>query len=102
MAQFPTPFGGSLDIWAITVEERAKHDQQFHSLKPISGFITGDQARNFFFQSGLPQPILAQIWNKWYATSFSCCSRANDIHTSCGNVSTFSIFCSYSSCASCC
>uniref|UniRef100_A0A669QRR4 Intersectin-1 n=1 Tax=Phasianus colchicus TaxID=9054 RepID=A0A669QRR4_PHACC len=37
-------------------------DQQFHSLKPISGFITGDQARNFFFQSGLPQPVLAQIW----------------------------------------
>ncbi|XP_035138960.1 intersectin-1 isoform X7 [Callithrix jacchus] len=62
MAQFPTPFGGSLDVWAITVEERAKHDQQFHSLKPISGFITGDQARNFFFQSGLPQPVLAQIW----------------------------------------
>ncbi|XP_032721282.1 intersectin-1 isoform X4 [Lontra canadensis] len=62
MAQFPTPFGGSLDIWAITVEERAKHDQQFHSLKPVSGFITGDQARNFFFQSGLPQPVLAQIW----------------------------------------
>lgn len=62
MAQFPTPFGGSLDVWAITVEERAKHDQQFHSLKPRSGFITGDQARNFFFQSGLPQPVLAQIW----------------------------------------
>uniref|UniRef100_A0A8D0FET4 Intersectin-1 n=1 Tax=Strix occidentalis caurina TaxID=311401 RepID=A0A8D0FET4_STROC len=37
-------------------------DQQFHSLKPTSGFITGDQARNFFFQSGLPQPVLAQIW----------------------------------------
>ncbi|XP_036600614.1 intersectin-1 isoform X1 [Trichosurus vulpecula] len=62
MAQFPTSFGGSLDIWAITVEERAKHDQQFHSLKPTSGFITGDQARNFFFQSGLSQPVLAQIW----------------------------------------
>uniref|UniRef100_A0A8C8VMF1 Intersectin-1 n=1 Tax=Pelusios castaneus TaxID=367368 RepID=A0A8C8VMF1_9SAUR len=76
MAQFPAPFGGhhpaylggaptdlgNLDIWAITVEERAKHDQQFHSLKPTSGFITGDQARNFFFQSGLPQPVLAQIW----------------------------------------
>uniref|UniRef100_A0A8C8SE41 Intersectin-1 n=1 Tax=Pelusios castaneus TaxID=367368 RepID=A0A8C8SE41_9SAUR len=43
-------------------EQRAKHDQQFHSLKPTSGFITGDQARNFFFQSGLPQPVLAQIW----------------------------------------
>ncbi|XP_060090296.1 intersectin-1 isoform X1 [Heteronotia binoei] len=62
MAQFPTPYGGNLDIWAVTVDERAKHDQQFHSLKPVSGFITGDQARNFFFQSGLPQPILAQIW----------------------------------------
>uniref|UniRef100_G1NNX3 Intersectin-1 n=1 Tax=Meleagris gallopavo TaxID=9103 RepID=G1NNX3_MELGA len=55
-------FNSNLDIWAITVEERAKHDQQFHSLKPTSGFITGDQARNFFFQSGLPQPVLAQIW----------------------------------------
>ncbi|XP_069492319.1 intersectin-1 isoform X2 [Ambystoma mexicanum] len=62
MAQFATPFGGNLDIWTITVEERTKHDQQFHSLKPMSGFITGDQARNFFLQSGLPQPVLAQIW----------------------------------------
>ncbi|MBN3298282.1 ITSN1 protein, partial [Amia calva] len=62
MAQFPTPFGGGLDAWVITVEERAKHDQQFHSLKPTAGFITGDQARNFFLQSGLPPPILAQIW----------------------------------------
>uniref|UniRef100_H3AJ45 Uncharacterized protein n=1 Tax=Latimeria chalumnae TaxID=7897 RepID=H3AJ45_LATCH len=53
---------GGLDVWSITIEERAKHDQQFHSLKPIAGFITGDQARNFFLQSGLPQPILAQIW----------------------------------------
>ncbi|CAH6792567.1 Itsn1 [Phodopus roborovskii] len=62
MQSFRTSFYRSLDIWAITVEERAKHDQQFHSLKPISGFITGDQARNFFLQSGLPQPVLAQIW----------------------------------------
>uniref|UniRef100_A0A8C3M3S3 Intersectin-1 n=1 Tax=Geospiza parvula TaxID=87175 RepID=A0A8C3M3S3_GEOPR len=60
LSQFP--LFGNLDIWAITVEERAKHDQQFHSLKPTAGFITGDQARNFFFQSGLPQPVLAQIW----------------------------------------
>ncbi|XP_078513060.1 intersectin-1 isoform X4 [Lissotriton helveticus] len=62
MAQFSTPFGGNVDIWTITVEERNKHDQQFHSLKPTAGFITGDQARNFFLQSGLPQPVLAQIW----------------------------------------
>ncbi|XP_036400714.1 intersectin-1 isoform X2 [Megalops cyprinoides] len=70
MAQFPTPFGeaqhgesGGLDAWVISVDERAKHDQQFHSLAPTpAGFITGDQARNFFLQSGLPPPILAQIW----------------------------------------
>uniref|UniRef100_A0A4W3J9C7 Intersectin-1 n=1 Tax=Callorhinchus milii TaxID=7868 RepID=A0A4W3J9C7_CALMI len=62
MAQFPTAFGGGLDICAITVEERAKHDQQFLSIKPAGGLITGDMARNFFLQSGLPPPILAQIW----------------------------------------
>ncbi|XP_059506176.1 intersectin-1 isoform X1 [Stegostoma tigrinum] len=62
MAQFPTAFGGSLEICAITVEERAKHDQQFHTIKPVGGLITGDQARNFFLQSGLPPPVLAQIW----------------------------------------
>ncbi|XP_071994805.1 intersectin-1 isoform X2 [Engystomops pustulosus] len=63
MAQFAAaPFGGNLDIWAITLEERAKHDQQFHGLQPTAGYITGDQARNFFLQSGLHPPILAQIW----------------------------------------
>ncbi|XP_044140387.1 intersectin-1 isoform X2 [Bufo gargarizans] len=63
MAQFAAaPFGGNLDIWAITVEERVKHDQQFHGLNPTAGYITGDQARNFFLQSGLHPPVLAQIW----------------------------------------
>uniref|UniRef100_A0A8C7VCY8 Intersectin-1 n=1 Tax=Oncorhynchus mykiss TaxID=8022 RepID=A0A8C7VCY8_ONCMY len=63
MAQFPTPFGGGLDAWVISLDERAKHDQQFVSLAPSpAGYITGDQARNFFLQSGLPPPILAQIW----------------------------------------
>ncbi|XP_066517209.1 intersectin-1 isoform X2 [Hoplias malabaricus] len=63
MAQFPTAFGGGLDTWVISVDERAKHDQQFHSLTPTpAGFITGDQAKNFFLQSGLPAPVLAQIW----------------------------------------
>uniref|UniRef100_A0A668TSE1 Intersectin-1 n=1 Tax=Oreochromis aureus TaxID=47969 RepID=A0A668TSE1_OREAU len=51
------------DVFLISVDERAKHDQQFHSLSPTAGgFITGDQARNFFLQSGLPPPVLAQIW----------------------------------------
>uniref|UniRef100_A0A3Q1K321 Intersectin 1 (SH3 domain protein) n=1 Tax=Anabas testudineus TaxID=64144 RepID=A0A3Q1K321_ANATE len=57
-------FGGSLHyVFLISVDERAKHDQQFHSLSPTArGYITGDQAKNFFLQSGLPPPILAQIW----------------------------------------
>uniref|UniRef100_A0A8C6MC04 Intersectin-1 n=1 Tax=Nothobranchius furzeri TaxID=105023 RepID=A0A8C6MC04_NOTFU len=51
------------DVFQISVDERAKHDQQFHSLSPTAGgYITGDQARNFFLLSGLPPPILAQIW----------------------------------------
>uniref|UniRef100_UPI003AAA9F3B intersectin-1 n=1 Tax=Centroberyx gerrardi TaxID=166262 RepID=UPI003AAA9F3B len=64
MAQFPTTFTGPVsDVFLISVDERAKHDQQFHSLAPTAaGYITGDQARNFFLQSGLPPPILAQIW----------------------------------------
>uniref|UniRef100_A0A673Z189 Intersectin 1 n=1 Tax=Salmo trutta TaxID=8032 RepID=A0A673Z189_SALTR len=54
---------GGLDAWVISLDERAKHDQQFVSLAPSpAGYITGDQARNFFLQSGLPPPILAQIW----------------------------------------
>ncbi|KAM9726715.1 LOW QUALITY PROTEIN: intersectin-1 [Menidia menidia] len=62
MAQFPTTFTGP-DVFLISMDERAKHDQQFLSLSPTAGgYITGDQARNFFLQSGLPPPILAQIW----------------------------------------
>lgn len=61
MAQFPTTFTGP-DVYLISVDERAKHDQQFHSLSPNAGYITGDQAKNFFLQSGLPPPVLAQIW----------------------------------------
>uniref|UniRef100_A0A8C3ID75 Intersectin 2 n=1 Tax=Chrysemys picta bellii TaxID=8478 RepID=A0A8C3ID75_CHRPI len=49
-------------MWAVTSEERAKHDKQFESLKPIGGYITGDQARTFFLQSGLPSSVLAEIW----------------------------------------
>uniref|UniRef100_A0A3P9AHP7 Intersectin 1 (SH3 domain protein) n=1 Tax=Esox lucius TaxID=8010 RepID=A0A3P9AHP7_ESOLU len=61
MAQISIYWG--LDAWVISPDERAKHDQQFVSLTPTqAGFITGDQARNFFLQSGLPPPILAQIW----------------------------------------
>lgn len=62
MAQFPTAMNGGPNMWAITSEERTKHDKQFDNLKPSGGYITGDQARTFFLQSGLPAPILAEIW----------------------------------------
>ncbi|KFO23385.1 Intersectin-2 [Fukomys damarensis] len=53
---------GGPNMWAITSEERSKHDKQFDNLKPSGGYITGDQARTFFLQSGLPAPVLAEIW----------------------------------------
>uniref|UniRef100_A0A2K6UW12 Intersectin 2 n=1 Tax=Saimiri boliviensis boliviensis TaxID=39432 RepID=A0A2K6UW12_SAIBB len=62
MAQFPTAMNGGPNMWAITSEERTKHDRQFDNLKPSGGYITGDQARNFFLQSGLPAAVLAEIW----------------------------------------
>ncbi|KAM9067136.1 intersectin-2 isoform 7-T8 [Sarcophilus harrisii] len=62
MAQFPAIMNGGPNVWAITSEERTKHDKQFDSLRPAGGHITGDQARGFFLQSGLPAPVLAEIW----------------------------------------
>uniref|UniRef100_A0A3B5BP06 Intersectin 2a n=1 Tax=Stegastes partitus TaxID=144197 RepID=A0A3B5BP06_9TELE len=54
--------GGS-GVWAITAEERGKHDKQFDSLGPVLGHVSGEQARKFFLQSGLPPAVLAEIWN---------------------------------------
>ncbi|XP_078069025.1 intersectin-2-like isoform X4 [Mustelus asterias] len=62
MTQFPTVMNGGPNMWAITSDERSKHDQQFLSLKPLGGLLSGDQARNFFLQSGLPKVVLAEIW----------------------------------------
>ncbi|KAL1253625.1 hypothetical protein QQF64_015854, partial [Cirrhinus molitorella] len=53
---------GGFNIWAITPEERGKHDKQFDSLAPTLGYLSGDQARKFFLQSGLPTAVLADIW----------------------------------------
>ena len=36
-----TSFAGGANVWQITPEERAKHDQQFMSLKPVGGMVTG-------------------------------------------------------------
>ncbi|XP_041831619.1 intersectin-2a isoform X2 [Melanotaenia boesemani] len=54
---------GGASVWAITSEERGKHDKQFDSLAPTLGYVSGEQARKFFLQSGLPSSVLAEIWN---------------------------------------
>uniref|UniRef100_UPI0037E713B5 intersectin-2-like isoform X2 n=1 Tax=Semicossyphus pulcher TaxID=241346 RepID=UPI0037E713B5 len=54
---------GGASMWAITPEERGKHDKQFDTLTPVLGFVSGEQARKFFLQSGLPPTVLAEIWN---------------------------------------
>lgn len=51
------------DFWKITLEERTKHDNSFNQLNPLSGFLTGEQAREFFLKSNLPTLVLGQIWN---------------------------------------
>ncbi|KAM3603289.1 uncharacterized protein V6R79_019927 [Siganus canaliculatus] len=54
---------GGVSMWAITPDERGKHDKQFDSLTPVLGYVSGEQARKFFIQSGLPPSVLAEIWN---------------------------------------
>ncbi|XP_054706164.1 intersectin-1-like [Uloborus diversus] len=52
----------SADIWKISPEAKLKYDEKFFQLKPVNGYITGDQAKNLFLMSGLPPQILAHIW----------------------------------------
>ncbi|XP_049549099.1 intersectin-1 isoform X1 [Anopheles darlingi] len=50
------------DPFVITSRERLKYDEQFKSLQPVNGVVTGGQAKGFFLQSQLPPQILGQIW----------------------------------------
>ncbi|XP_044748493.1 intersectin-1 isoform X2 [Coccinella septempunctata] len=52
----------SSDPWVILQRERLRYEEQFRSLKPVNGIITGEQAKGFFLQSQLPPLILGQIW----------------------------------------
>ncbi|XP_049819968.1 intersectin-1 isoform X3 [Aethina tumida] len=53
----------STDPWLILARERARYEEQFKSLKPTNGIVTGEQAKGFFLQSQLPPLVLGQIWN---------------------------------------
>ncbi|KRZ52366.1 Intersectin-1 [Trichinella nativa] len=51
------------DNWELTPEQCFRYSQQFLSLRPINGMLTGDQAKTFFTQFRLPSSMLAEIWN---------------------------------------
>lgn len=50
------------DPWVITAREMARYNEQFKSLQPVGGVVTGAQAKGFLLQSQLPPAILGQIW----------------------------------------
>lgn len=51
-----------MDPWVIQPRERTRYREQFDSLKPINGVVTGEQAKEFLLKSQLPPVILGQIW----------------------------------------
>ena len=49
--------------WAVTTEERERYREIFNAWdKEKKGFLPGDNAKEIFSQSGLPQNVLMQIW----------------------------------------
>lgn len=43
----PLIVAGGFNIWAITPEERGKHDKQFDSLAPTLGFLSGKNTHTY-------------------------------------------------------
>ncbi|XP_011689438.1 PREDICTED: intersectin-1 isoform X2 [Wasmannia auropunctata] len=57
-----TPQTPGMDPWVIQPRERLRYQEQFDSLKPINGIVTGEQAKGFLLRSQLQPAILGQIW----------------------------------------
>ncbi|KAI6200427.1 BMA-ITSN-1, isoform a [Aphelenchoides besseyi] len=51
------------DPWQISQVEFQQYEIQFIAQRPVDGFLTGDQTREFFMKSGLQPHVLGQIWN---------------------------------------
>jgi epidermal growth factor receptor substrate 15 len=50
--------------WLISPQEKMSYDNLFTKVDPQNrGFITGEQAVQFFSDSGLPEDVLAGIWD---------------------------------------
>lgn len=49
--------------WAVSSQEKKQWLELFRATDDDGdGFVTGVQARNLFSSSGLPLPVLSQIW----------------------------------------
>ena len=52
------------DGWVVTPADKARFDQIFSTVdKTGRGYITGEEAVNFFGNARLPEEVLAQIWD---------------------------------------
>lgn len=57
-----TPAGPSATSWILTEQDRARFTAFFESCSPVSGTISGQQARDVFLKSQLSIETLGQIW----------------------------------------
>lgn len=57
-----------MDPFTILPQERARYVEQFNSLKPEGGFVSGEKAKGFLLLSQLPPITLGHIW-------YGCVSR---------------------------
>ncbi|GIY32500.1 epidermal growth factor receptor substrate 15-like 1 [Caerostris extrusa] len=55
---------GRGSTWIVNAVDKAKFDEMFHTLDTDKdGFVTGLDVKDTFLKSGLPQAVLAHIWN---------------------------------------
>lgn len=61
--------------WVVSPQERKHYLDIFKASDDDGdGFVTGGQARNIFSSSGLPLPLLGQIW---YVLTFASTTHSN-------------------------
>ncbi|KAB7495728.1 Epidermal growth factor receptor substrate 15-like 1, partial [Armadillidium nasatum] len=50
--------------WVVSAADKARYDVMFHNADiDKDGFVSGQEIKGVFLQSGLPQMVLAHIWN---------------------------------------
>lgn len=51
-----------MDPWIIQPREKQRFIEQFESLRPVNGAVSGEQAKPFLLLSKLPPQDLGHIW----------------------------------------